>query len=704
MTADERWFYLEKGKLMGLFNAQKMRELAKSGVINSEMYVWEAKMPGMWKRLRDTELAIAEKDMICLDDDAPEETVCLEPDKTVFLTADEITGRDPKKPASTGTPDDDLIDIKQISAAQPNKHDDNEDWFLEESPIKARASLRDFSAMVRLRKQAKREKIKSMVEGFLVFLLLLLPYCLVITLVAISHGAKGELWNLIAPVAVLLSCLGVWWIFKPVKRDKNYFDSYIFSLGYWYVLSIGSAICATMGTACLTDYHFIETENVLNCALLVSIWLLLMGFSLFLPVVFLVAEARELTLEKLKAARAALERLSRKIVTFSRLSFCWYAATLIFIVCEWYSYGQGEIGDFFDKTALPFIGYWLSSMFLLPMLAMRGLKLNQYSKKEAVDWFRRNRHYFALLALLGIFPFCSSGIMPLWAFVPPKVIVSVGHIIWFFSMLLPCFIVLLPYIVFDVIFLRRIDTFDKQRIIEAQIAIAGTSVTVENYQRQLGILSPAEMARQTINIVGCGGIGSAIALILTKLGFPKIVLFDHDRIEAHNLPNQYLPETTGVLKTEGFVNLVQQISCSARERIIGVPTIVDNRLASYMEGIVVLAVDSMEARKEIFQGIKFRPSVKLLVDGRMAGETGRIYTIRVDNPLEIQFYEKSLYSDEEAFVEGACTAQAIAYNTTFIGSLMANQIKRAIKNEPYIRLLWFDLRTLEIFKENPSEE
>ena len=60
------------------------------------------------------------------------------------------------------------------------------------------------------------------------------------------------------------------------------------------------------------------------------------------------------------------------------------------------------------------------------------------------------------------------------------------------------------------------------------------------YTRQLGILSPEHMKGIKVTLIGCGGIGSMTGLILAKMGIGNLWVYDYDKIEAHNVPNQFL--------------------------------------------------------------------------------------------------------------------------------------------------------------------
>ena len=61
------------------------------------------------------------------------------------------------------------------------------------------------------------------------------------------------------------------------------------------------------------------------------------------------------------------------------------------------------------------------------------------------------------------------------------------------------------------------------------------------YLRQLEIFDPAEYP-YGVNIVGTGGIGSALGIAMVKCGFTDFILWDADNVEEHNLGSQLFPE------------------------------------------------------------------------------------------------------------------------------------------------------------------
>ena len=212
-----------------------------------------------------------------------------------------------------------------------------------------------------------------------------------------------------------------------------------------------------------------------------------------------------------------------------------------------------------------------------------------------------------------------------------------------------------------------------------------------DFWRQTDILSPVEMDATKVTIIGVGGIGSPTAMALSKMGIPHLEVYDNDVVDNHNLPNQfYRIKDIGKPKVESLKEMCSDFSMGSFEA--------NNEMYDdqFLDGIVVSGVDSMTARKTIWNnGIKYKPSINMYIDARMGAEICRIYTINPTSPDQVKFYEGTLYDDEEASEE-RCTAKAIIYNTFMISSLISNQVKKYLKGEEIMREIMFDMKNLMI--------
>jgi len=196
------------------------------------------------------------------------------------------------------------------------------------------------------------------------------------------------------------------------------------------------------------------------------------------------------------------------------------------------------------------------------------------------------------------------------------------------------------------------------------------------------------LAAQHIDLVGLGGIGSPTAFLLTKMGCRDIRAFDGDEVEDVNVcSTMYKPEDAlrGSPKALACEAICREFSGAEIE---AVPHYVrDQRL----RGIVILGVDSMRARRDIWDVcVRDRPKVPWLIDARMGAESGAIYVAKPTLPADQRFYEASLYTDEQSLIL-PCTGRAILYNTFFIASLIGRQVKRLVMDQPVERRIDFDL-------------
>ncbi|MBI2450390.1 MAG: ThiF family adenylyltransferase [Candidatus Nealsonbacteria bacterium] len=152
------------------------------------------------------------------------------------------------------------------------------------------------------------------------------------------------------------------------------------------------------------------------------------------------------------------------------------------------------------------------------------------------------------------------------------------------------------------------------------------------------------MIGKKLVLIGAGGIGSHTALLLARLEFEDLIIFDHDAVEPHNLENQvYSLWDIGRPKVEAL-----------RWHIHGLPQrgnvqylqekVVDG---TPLKGIVIVAVDNLESRQIICRQLEpanphgnFAP---LLIEAGAAQNIGIIYILNPNDSDQIAKYEQTLY-------------------------------------------------------------
>jgi len=209
------------------------------------------------------------------------------------------------------------------------------------------------------------------------------------------------------------------------------------------------------------------------------------------------------------------------------------------------------------------------------------------------------------------------------------------------------------------------------------------------FLRQLDIVAPDKLSFP-ITVIGAGAIGSATVVTLAKMGCSDITVWDSDTLEDLNVPNQLCkPSMVGKPKVDALAELVYELA------EVRIHPIRQRYAGQSLEGVVIVTVDNMTCRQNIWKRAKLNRKIPLLIDARMGAEFARIYTIRPTNVDEADFYNENLYGNEEA-ERLPCSARSIVYCPTVIAGLIALQVKKFATNEPTRKEILFDLPGLAL--------
>lgn len=177
-----------------------------------------------------------------------------------------------------------------------------------------------------------------------------------------------------------------------------------------------------------------------------------------------------------------------------------------------------------------------------------------------------------------------------------------------------------------------------------------------------------------IIVIGAGGIGSWAALALAKLGVHQLRVYDADRVEIHNIgTTPYQRSGIGVRKVDHLSTVLAGLDILPRKfepigRRVTLKTILPKGT-----DIVISAVDSLLVRKVIWDLVTTQ-QIPLLIDGRIGGESFRVYTIQPSDQEDRERYE-STFVPQEQLQMIPCFAQQIID----VGLIMASLITRAVR-------------------------
>ena len=121
------------------------------------------------------------------------------------------------------------------------------------------------------------------------------------------------------------------------------------------------------------------------------------------------------------------------------------------------------------------------------------------------------------------------------------------------------------------------DAFDSVTAIGDRLALSyggrGRGMTGEAFARQalaFGDALNGDLRRLRVGVVGCGGTGSAVAMLLARLGVGQIALFDEDVVERTNLNRLH---GTRQADADAMRPKVQAVAASIAEMGLGVRAI-----------------------------------------------------------------------------------------------------------------------------------
>jgi len=196
----------------------------------------------------------------------------------------------------------------------------------------------------------------------------------------------------------------------------------------------------------------------------------------------------------------------------------------------------------------------------------------------------------------------------------------------------------------------------------------------DRYGRHWDMIDVERLHTTPIKIIGTGSVGSFTCLSLCKMGAHNIEIWDDDLIDEVNISNQFFRiKDIGEYKVDALQGLVKEFEDVS---IIYHPDKCNGSEA--LNGIVIVALDSMLPRKRIWDSVKKNSNVELFIDPRMGGRVARIYALKPGDNVEA--YERTLYTDENSAPE-RCTERTIIYNVLGISSMICKVIEDYFKDE-----------------------
>lgn len=191
---------------------------------------------------------------------------------------------------------------------------------------------------------------------------------------------------------------------------------------------------------------------------------------------------------------------------------------------------------------------------------------------------------------------------------------------------------------------------------------------------------------KNVLIAGVGGIGSYVALLLSRVKPNSITIYDPDIVEEGNMSGQlYSIRDIGLYKAYSIARAMVDYSDFYRVYCNNIRYTED----SSRSNIMICGFDNMQARKVFFNNWKQHVDSLteeekgkcLFIDGRLAAEEFQVFCITGDDLYHQNLYQTTyLFSDSEAD-ETICSYKQTSHCASMIGSIIVNLFVNFVANE-----------------------
>ena len=193
-------------------------------------------------------------------------------------------------------------------------------------------------------------------------------------------------------------------------------------------------------------------------------------------------------------------------------------------------------------------------------------------------------------------------------------------------------------------------------------------ITKEVLQEELvnrcGSVAVEKLQATRVAVVGLGGLGSNIALLLTRMGISHLHLIDFDKVDVSNLHRQqYFIEQVGLFKTEALASTLRKINPYINLKLSCVK-LDENNLAELLEDEVIIceAVDKAETKALLVNEVlgSFTDKIVVAASGMAGlGEGNLIQARRISKNLYLCGDGVSDCNDESLYAArvALCAAQ-----------------------------------------------
>lgn len=187
-----------------------------------------------------------------------------------------------------------------------------------------------------------------------------------------------------------------------------------------------------------------------------------------------------------------------------------------------------------------------------------------------------------------------------------------------------------------------------------------------------------------VTLVGLGGIGSWLALNLSRIGH-ELTIIDGDYVDITNVNGGQMYRATDINKKKALsvLDMCRMMGCT--NNITAVDELYQS--GDGLTPITLTGLDTMVARKAVFtEWLEMvecteKKDEYLLIDGRLLSENMEVIAIQGNKPEQIYKYQKEYLFDDNEIPELDCTTKQTTFGAMIIGGIMTTILCNWLTNK-----------------------
>lgn len=218
--------------------------------------------------------------------------------------------------------------------------------------------------------------------------------------------------------------------------------------------------------------------------------------------------------------------------------------------------------------------------------------------------------------------------------------------------------------------------------------------------RQSAMIDTKKIADMHFTIVGVGAIGSSALDTLARMGARKFTLYDPDIIESENLmPQNFALQSVGSNKVDAALDMLRPVLPPEYFDTLEVnafPALFNGNARDAFD-VIVVATDTIESRRSIWQKRELWGGYNLYIDARIGGLFYQVFAVNPSVPAHITNYNLALTSSGNPDLP--CGEKATAFiSRGYVTGEIGKVITRHLRGLPNDFMISHDIETGEIVR------